>query len=46
MHSSNFFVLMQGQAVTLVELGDYTQAASLLEDLIKVGALRYGTLEI
>ena len=27
---------LQGAAVTLAELGDYTQAASLLEDLTKV----------
>lgn len=35
----NLLVLMQGEAVTLAELGEYTRAASLLEDLIKVGTL-------
>lgn len=30
---------MQGAAVTLAELGEYTRAASLLEDLTKVWLL-------
>lgn len=29
---------MQGEAVILAELGQYTQAASMLEEIIKVGS--------
>lgn len=31
-------IYMQGEAVILAELGEYSQAASLLEDIIKVGS--------
>lgn len=36
-------VVLQGAAVTLAELGEYTRAASLLEDLTKVGSNWVGT---
>ena len=33
---SVFFGALQGAAVTLAELGEYSQASTLLEDLTKV----------
>lgn len=35
-------VVLQGAAVTLAELGEYTRAASLLEELTEVGWPRTG----
>lgn len=36
-HFKYFLGALQGAAVTLAELGEYTRASTLLEDLAKVG---------